>query len=220
LRGRVRSVAIARISNGGSPVRAWAFASATALLAVVGLGSAQEQKDEKKPTGPIVLKVVSKKDEYVFSSGGRSAKEYKTYLEDLAKKQGDEEAAVPNPLRVDLVLQFENTSKEDVTVYLGGDANAYTFELTGGAGVVALSNPGPFTLDMLFPKAVTIKAGKVHEIPVKVLADGNRGFSRFLFWTGPGEYQLVARYVLTDERGQIVTAELKSEPVKIVVAEK
>ena len=131
-----------------------------------------------------------------------------------------ERVSPPTPLKVDLVLQVENTSKEAVTVYLGGDSTAYTFELTGGAGVVALANPGPFTTELRLPKAVTIEPGKVHEIPVTTLADGNRGISRFLFWTGPGEYQLVAKHTLTDREGSAQTGELKSEPIKIAVVEK
>jgi hypothetical protein len=210
-------------------MRVWVLAGATVVLLAVGAGRAQEKKDDKKPAAPLVLKVVSKKDQYLFGGGGRTPKEYKAYLEDLAKKQAKAEGdpvsppdlvSPPNPLRVDLVLQFENTSKEAVTVYLGGDATEYTFELTGGAGVVALKNPGPFTLELRAPKTVTIEPGKVHEVPVKMLADGNRGISRFLFWTGPGEYQLVAKHTLTDREGHRVTGELRSEPIKIAVAEK
>src|SRR5262245_7881336 len=184
-------------------MRVWSLAaSVAAILTVVGSIAAQDKKDDKTPAGPIVLKVVSKKDKYVFGGLGKTPKEYKAYLEDIAKRQAeDERAAPPNPLRVDLVLQFENISKEAVTIYVGGDANEYTFELTGGDGVVALGNPAPMTAEQRGPKTVTIEPGKTHEIPVKMLADGSRGIARFLFWTGPGEYQLVAKYDLTDERG-------------------
>jgi hypothetical protein len=207
-------------------MRVWSLTGVTAVLLTVGSAPAEEKKEDKKPAGPVLLKVVLKKDKYVFGGGGRTPKEYKAYLEDLAKKQKEAEqnpnrelVAPPNPLRVDLVLQFENTSKEAVTVYMGGDANAYTFELTGGAGVVGLKNPAPMTLELRLPKAVTIEPGKVHEIPVAMLADGNRGISRFLFWTGPGEYQLVAKYTLSNQAGS-ETTELKSAPIKIMVAEK
>ena len=44
-------------------------------------------------------------------------------------------------LTVDLVLQLTNTSKEEVTISVGGTANVYTFELSGGAGVVTMRNP-------------------------------------------------------------------------------
>jgi hypothetical protein len=206
-------------------MRVWALAGATVALLSAGSAPAQEKKDDKKPAGPLVLKVVSKKEQYVFGGGGRTPKEYKAYLEDLAKKQKDDvvfppKVLPPYPLRVDLVLQFENTSKEEVTLAYGGDANEYTFELTGGAGVVVLRNPAPTTTELRSPKTVTIGPGKTHEIPVKALTDGHRGTAQFLFWTGPGEYQLAAKYILTDREGTNVTGVLKSEPIKIVVVEK
>jgi hypothetical protein len=206
-------------------MRVWTLVGATVALLAAGSAPAQEKKDGQKPAGPLVLKVVSKKDQYVFAGGGRTPKEYKAYLEDLAKKQKDDtgfppQVLPPHPLRVDLMLEIANTSKEQITVHLGGDANEYTFELTGGAGVVALRNPAPMTLELRGPKTVTIGPGKAHEIPVKALADGHRGITRFLFWTGPGEYQLAAKYILTDREGLKVTGELKSEPIKIVVVEK
>ena len=88
------------------------------------------------------------------------------------------------------------------------------------AGVVAMRNPVAFTADFRLPKAVTVAAGKTHEVPVKVLADGSRGFSRLLFWTGPGEYKLAAKYRLARNQDGEQGEELKSEPVKIVVSEK
>src|SRR5262245_56451578 len=167
-------------------MRVWSLAaSVVAILAVVGSVAAQDKKDDKKPAGPIVLKVVSKKDKYVFGGLGKTPEEYKAYLDDIAKKQANgERVSPPNPLRVDLVLQFENTSREAVTIYVGGDASEYTFELTGGAGIVELFNPSWMTLEQRISTGETIEPGKTHEIPVKMLADGSRGISRFLYWTG------------------------------------
>jgi len=163
---------------------------------------------------------VSKKEKYTFDGGGKTAKEYKESLEALAKKLDKGELATPpKPLAVDFTLVLTNTSKEAVTAYVGGDSNVYTFELTGGAGAVNMGNPVAFTADFRLPKAVTIEAGKTYEIPVKVFADGNRGFSRLVFWTGPGEYKLVAKYTLADKDGG-KAAELVSEPAKIIVADK
>src|SRR5207237_179878 len=97
---------------------------------------------------------------------------------------------------VDFVLQVTNTSKKEVTIYVGGDSNVYTFELTGGTGAVTMNNPVAFTADFKVSKAVNLAAGKSYEIPVKAFADGNRGLSRLVFWTGPGEYKLSATYTL------------------------
>jgi hypothetical protein len=201
-------------------MRTWLLVAGVAagLFAAGSPVSAQEKKDEKK--GPVVLKVVSKPEKYVFDGGGKTAKEYKDELESLAKSLAKgERVRPPKPLAVDLVLQLENTSKEAVTVYVGGDPNVYKFELTGGTGAVTMNNPVAFTADFRLPKAVTIEPGKTYDIPVKAFADGSRGISRLVFWTGPGEYKLAATYTLSDQKGGKGT-ELKSEPTKIVVAEK
>jgi hypothetical protein len=191
------------------------------LFAFAAVASAEEPKPKDKPAGPITLTVVSKKDKYVFDGAGKTPKEYKEELEALAKELVKGERAVPpKALPVDLTLVLTNTSKEAVTVYVGGDTNVYTFELAGGAGAVAMNNPVAFTADFRLPKAVTIEPGKTHEIPVKVFADGSRGFSRLVFWTGPGEYKLTAKYRLAKNADGEQGAELKSEPAKIVVAEK
>lgn len=183
-----------------------------------GTAVAQDKKD--KPASPIVLKVVSKKDKYVFDGGGKTPAEFKAHLEDIAKRLSEgQDVRPPKPLAVDLVLQLENTTREKQTVFVGGDSNVYTFDLTGGTGAVTMNNPIAFTADFRLPKAVVIEPGKTHDIPVKVFADGNRGLSRLVFWTGPGEYTLVAKYTLSDADGGRGT-ELKSEPIKIKVSEK
>lgn len=187
-----------------------AFSTSTDVLA----------EDKKEPAGPLVLKVELKKDKYEFDAGGKTAKEFKTELEDLAKKQENKERInPPKALPVDLVLKLENTSKEGVTVFVNGTANIYTLDLAGGAGVVTLHNPAPMPALIRLPKAVTIEPGKSYEIPVTALADGKRNISRFIYWTGPGEYTLTAKYLLLDQKGA-KTGELKSESVKINVVEK
>jgi hypothetical protein len=176
--------------------------------------------DKKEPAGPIVLKVISKKDKYVFDGGGKTAKDFKADLEDLTKKQENgERINPPKAIPVDLVLQLENTSKENVTVYVNGTANIHTFELTGGPGVVTLRNTVAMPAFIRLPKAETIEPGKSYEIPIASLSDGRRGISRLIYWTGPGEYTLTAKYVLLDAKGG-KAGELKSEPVKINVVEK
>jgi hypothetical protein len=187
-------------------------------FACVGPASADDSKDQ--PVGPVVLKVVSKKDKYVFDGVGKTAKEYKADLDDLTKKQENgERINPPKALPVDLVLQLENTSKEKVTVYVNGTANIYTFDLTGGAGVVNLKNTVAMPAYVKLPMAVTIEPGKSYEIPVASLADGRRGNSRLVFWAGPGEYTLSAKFILLDQKGDKLS-ELKSEPTKINVVEK
>lgn len=191
-----------------------------AVFALATTVSAEEKKDDKKPGGAITLTLVAKTDKYKFDAGGKAPAEFKKQLDDLAAQQKQGKLAQPpKPPAVDLVLVLTNTSKEDVTIYVGGDPNIYTFELTGGAGTAALGSALAFTADFKIPKAVTLAAGKTHEIPVKQLSDGSRGMSRNVYWTGPGDYKLSATYTLSNKDGG-KGAELKSEPVKITVTEK
>ncbi len=186
------------------------------LLAVATLFgfTASASADEKNP---IVLKLVAKTDKYKIDLGGRTADEYKKGLEEAAKKSAAGELLrPPAPPKVDLLLQITNTGKEAVTIYVGGDPNVYTVELTGGAGSVNMNSGLAFTADFRLPKAVELAAGKSYEIAVKQLSDGSRGASRFVYWTGPGEYKLTATYSLADKDGG-KGAVLKSAPVKITV---
>ncbi len=173
---------------------------------------------EKAPMVPVRLEIVLHKKEYVFQGGGRSPAEYRRHLEIIADKlRRGEEATPPPPLDIDLVLRLTNTSNQPVTIYIGGDPNIYTFTLRGDAGVVTMNNPVAFTTDFRPPKPVRLEPRKYVDIPVKKLADGTRGFSRLLFWTGPGTYTLAAEYkVAFDETGG-ATATLKSDPVTITV---
>lgn len=193
----------------------WFILSAAALFALATSTSAED----KKPEGPITLKLVAKADKYKFDGGGKTPAEYKKHLEELAKDKKGGLRAAPKPPAVDLVLTLTNTSKEEVTIYVGGDPNVYTFELTGGDGVVTMNSGLAFTADFKLPKAVTLAPGKSHEIPVKRLSDGLRGAGRNVYWTGPGDYKLGVTYTLAGPDGAKGTV-LKSEPVKITVTEK
>jgi hypothetical protein len=199
------------------------FHAVTWLILIPGhhfLSGLQLAQSGDKPMLGVRLEVIAKKDVYVFDGGGKTPIEYKKYLEDIAARLSKgEEAMPPPPLKVELVLRITNTTSQPLTIYAGGDPNVYKFTLSGGMGVVPITNPVAFTTDFRSPKAVMLAPGKSYEIPVSVLADGFRGFSRLLFWTGPGEYTLSAEYTLADaeERPGIT---LKSQPVKIVVKDK
>lgn len=193
---------------------------AAPLLALALAVAPGASADDKKPTSPLVLKLVAKTDTYKFDGGGKTPAEFKKLLEDIAAQQkGGKIAAPPKPPTVDLVLRIENPTKDDVTIFIGGDVNVATLELTGGTGVVTAPAAVALTADFKLPKAVKLEAGKSYDIPVKQLSDGLRGVSRNVYWTGPGEYKLAARYQLATEDGGKST-ELKSEPIKITVTEK
>src|SRR4051812_45568423 len=104
--------------------------------------------EDKKPEPPLTLKVVAKTDKYKVKGGGMTADEYKKSLEATAKKiEKGEQATAPKAPTVDLVLQITNTSKDEVTIYVGGDPNVWAFELTGGAGTVTMNPQLAFTAD-------------------------------------------------------------------------
>ncbi|MDY3551135.1 hypothetical protein R5W24_000209 [Gemmata sp. JC717] len=186
---------------------------AVTLVAFAVTGRAED----KKAQPPVTLELVAKNDKYKFDGSGKAPAEFKKYLEEIAQAQKDGKLArPPQPPAVELVLKFTNTTKNDTTIYVGGDSNSYTFDLTGGSGSVAVGSGRAFTEEFRFPKAVTLAPGKSHEIPVKQLADGHRGASRYVYWTGPGEYKLSAKYVLANADGS-KGAELASEPITITV---
>jgi hypothetical protein len=194
----------------------WLVLSAGLALALCTPAHAEDKKAE----GPVTLKLVAKKNKYKFDGGGKTPAEYKKELEELAgKAKKGERVSPPKPPAVDLVLEVTNTSKEEVTVHVGGDPNVYTFELTGGAGEVAMGSGLAFTREFRLPKAVTLAPGKSYDIPVNQLSDGLRGRARYVYWTGPGEYKLSATYTLADPNGG-KGARLRSEPVTITVTEK
>jgi hypothetical protein len=176
--------------------------AALAFAAALTLNAAAQDKD-----APVTLKLVAKETKIPWNVGGLSPADLKKQLE-------DEKASPPAPA-VDLVLQITNPGKEDVTIYMGGTANVYTFELKG-PGAVARANRGPMPGFILASKATTLKPGETVEVPVKKLSDGRRGLARNVYWTEPGEYTLSATYQLTDAKGAAAQL-LKSEPIKITV---
>jgi hypothetical protein len=191
--------------------------SAGLLLTLGGAARADDKNDE----GPVTLKVVAKKDTYTWDAGGKTPKEFQRELDELAeamKKNPRPPIKLPNPPTVDLTLEMVNTGKEEVTIYVGGDANVYTLELKG-PGVKDMAGPLALTADFRFPKAIKLAPGKSYEIPLTTLKDGFRGVSRNLYWTEPGEYTLSATYQLSDDKGGKGKL-IKSEPVKLKVEEK
>lgn len=121
----------------------------------------------------------------------------------------------PPAINVEFVLQFKNNSKETVEIFVNGDPNLLTLNLTG-PGVVSLSPPIAMTREFRLPKLVKIEAGKSYEMPVSKLSDGMRGVSRLHYFTAPGEYELKATYQLTDSNGQ-KSELLQSNSVKFTV---
>lgn len=187
----------------------------SALVVCVAASTIRAQQPKKGEA--IELKLVAKKDTYTWDGGGKTPKEFKQMLDDLAKAQKKNPFGpkLPNPPTVDLVLQIVNNSKEDQVIWVGGDPNQITLELKG-PGVTTVTPSLAFTLELRLSKQVTLAPGKHYEIPVTRFADGFRSSSRWIYWTEPGEYTISAQYQLAngpEEKGKV----LKSEPVKLKV---
>src|SRR5262245_20159809 len=189
----------------------WLLLTSASVLVFAATAST----DDKKREGPVTLKLIAKTDKYKFVGDVLTPSEAE--LGEVSRLMAASIPVLPpQPLKVDLLLQLTNTSNEAVTLYVEGDMNEITFDLTGGDGVGEWRYRGPFTADLRLPKPVTLAPGKSYELPVKQLTDGLRGMGRWLWWTGPGEYTLTAKYRLSDNDGGSGTI-LQSQPVKITV---
>lgn len=189
------------------------------LCAAIGLlafGATASAGD--KPT--LELKIVAKKDSYTLDTGGKTPKEFKEMLEDIAAKMKKRERAPqpPRPAAIDLVIEVKNTSKADVALTVEGDSNVVTLDVKGPS-VIDIKPQLAFTADFRIGKTIKLEPGKTYEIPVKALSDGFRGASRWIYWTEPGEYTIGATYQLGTADGGKGTL-LKAEPIKVKVEEK
>ena len=189
------------------------------VLAALARGDDPAKDPPKKDAGPLELKIVLKKTEYKFDSGGKTPAEYRKMLEQMREeiKEGKFRGRAPNPPAIEGVLQITNTGKSEWVAFVGGDANTLTLNLKG-PGVIDLSPQLAFTADFRLSKEVRLEAGKSHEIPLKQLSDGFRSASRYVYWTAPGEYTLTASYQLANPegaKGQLLT----SPAVKLKVVE-
>lgn len=186
-----------------------AFVSITMALLGTPLAVHAEDKDV------LTLKLIAKQDTYVLDRGGKTADEYKKMLDELADPKA--KGMLPKPPIVDFVLEVKNTSKQPVSIYVGGDPNVYVFDLKGPA-VFSVNPRLAMTLEFRIPMEKKLDAGQTYEIPVKLLADGARGVSRWLYWMEYGAYTIGAAYQLSDKdggKGQV----LKAEPVKITIVQ-
>jgi hypothetical protein len=160
---------------------------------LVLLAPAPEKPSDKaksEPPGAVVeAKLVAKKDTYPLDLGGKTAEEFRKLLKDA-------ETAGPNPPapKVDLILEFTNTSDKDVQIQLGGTRNVITLDLKGpGADTIVMKNR-PMPKFLIVSKTVTLAPGKSESVPVTSLAFGLRNLTHAAYWTAAGEYTLVASY--------------------------
>lgn len=186
------------------------------VIAGLGMSFATDLLADEKTT--LELKVIAKKDSYVLDRGGKSAAEYRKMLDEAGANKKGFGGNYPRPPAVDLALEIKNAGKEAVMIYVGGDSNLWTFDLKGPA-TFQVRPLLAFTQEFRIPKGVALEPGKSYEIPIKQLADGHRGASRYLYWLDAGEYTLGATYQLSGAEGGKGPM-LKAEPIKLKVEEK
>lgn len=201
------------------------------LLTVPALGQFPRDPNPEPPPdppkGPVSVKLVAAKTDYVLDRGGMTAAKYAEAI-----KEGK-----ITPPTVELVLEVKNTSKEDIQLRVGGPQSKLKLDVKGKVKLEtrAVTRTRPPT------SMVILKPGEVHKVTVDKLAGyWNSAVEDQHFWTEAGEYTLTAEYsayIITTGGGgvmapgvgggvigpgvrmaQIVTA--KSRPIRVSVTEK
>jgi len=162
---------------------------------------------------PIELKILIKKESIAWPYDV-GPKDFEAKLKELAKAK---DPRYPNPPALDMVLEFKNTTKDKVNLYLEGDASLMTLALKG-PGVTTANPMLAFTTDFRLPKVIALESGKTHEVQLKGLTDGFRRASRYIYPLAPGEYTLSATYQLSTVDGG-KAALLKSGEAKFKIDE-
>ena len=167
---------------------------------------------------------MAKKDTYTLNLGGKTADEYRQQLKDAATG-----GAVPPAPKVELMLEFTNTSDKEVRIRVGGTQNVVTLALTGpGAETVEMKNRVTPKF-MLASKTVTLAPGKSTSVPINSLAFGMRNLTNAAYWTSAGAYTLSASYKTSiapapagtkDTGNGFGAVTLTTAPIKLKVAAK
>jgi hypothetical protein len=176
-----------------------------------------------EPELPVTATLVAKQTTYPLDLGGMTAEAFKKAALDAVKAG----KAPPAPPAVDLVLELKNTSKNEVKVWVSGNAVQLDLDLKG-PGALSVKPPLVFTAVIAPPKAITLAPGKTHTIPVKSLKYGKSGMSDWAYWTKAGEYTLAATYKTginpppkgSTKRGGFDIVTLTAAPLKLKVEEK
>jgi hypothetical protein len=161
-------------------------------LLVLSAPAPEKQADKGKsdPPGAVVeAKLVAKKDTYTLDLGGKSA-------EDFRKQLKEAEMMGPNPPapKVELAIEFTNTSDKEVQLRIAGTQNVIMLDLKGpGAETIVMKNR-PMPRFLIASKTITLAPGKSESVPVSSLAFGLRNLTHAAYWTAPGDYTLSATY--------------------------
>jgi hypothetical protein len=136
----------------------------------------------------VELRLLVKKDKYVLDLAGKSEKAL----------LGDHQSPPIPPAQVDLTLEFKNTAKKPVKIWIGGDPTCrLNLDLKGPGArkVKILGPPIGANIPPIPPREESIEPGNVFRLPLKSLAVLDRyRAGEASYWTKPGEYSLTVRY--------------------------
>ena len=181
---------------------------------------AAEEPADKKPkddatASELEAKLVAKVDTYTLAKDQQGEKFRETI-------QNPRNRNVPQPPKVDLMLELKNPTDKAITIVMGADNGALELDLQG-KGAVEIKPLLIMTREFRLGEPVEIAAGKTYEIPIKQLKYGMRGISTYAYWTEPGEYTLSATLRWPDPAGDDAAGALPkrwkatSKPVKLTV---
>jgi hypothetical protein len=189
----------------------------TALLlcgfASIALAQGRPRPKIEAEKSPLEAKLIAKTDSYKLAAD-QSGKDFAEKLKAPDRKE------LPEPPKVDLVLELKNPTDKPVTVVLDSDAGALDLVLEG-PGAVTVEGRKIFTREFRIGKEKVIEPGKTLELPITSLKFGFRGVAQHAYWTEPGEYKIAAVLRWPDPAaaagGGRKVWQAAAEPVKVEV---
>ncbi len=155
------------------------------VLALFGTVVAQAQNPRPVPTEMkgLAAALVAKTTEYVLDPAYAES----GFEKELKQGKGKE----PDPPAVDLELVLTNTGTEPIEIRPGNDGQILELTLEG-PGAVTCQRRLRLTANFLMGEPLVIAPGGSHALPIKRLAFGMRGISKYAYWTKAGNYKLGA----------------------------
>lgn len=184
-------------------------------LATSALAQGRVPKRPKIDAEKSVLeaKLIAKEDTYTIAAGQQG----KDFAEKLKAPNAKD---LPEPPKVDIVLELKNPTDKPITIMAGSDSGALDLKLEG-PGAVTVEGRKIFTREFRIGKAVEIAPGKTYELPITALKFGFRGVAQHAYWTEPGDYKLLAVLRWPDpagaDKGGRQILEVAAEPVTLHV---
>lgn len=152
------------------------------------LGTTLKKSDQAAVPAPVEARLIAKRSKYLLPKA-----QHGEVFRKRIKEETDADE-LPAAQKIDLVLELENISKQDVMIWPRGAITHPELEVDG-PGVIAPENLASFfgggSGTSVQP---TIAPGKTHRIPIKSLSPGEG--TPFIYWCEPGEYTIKATYVV------------------------